>query len=242
MPDPRFEARVRRLVRGLDASVGGELTRLREDAGLSRRAVALAAGVDPAFYGRVEDGREHPSNETLVRLGLVLGGDVRVHLYPNSGPLIRDRHQARMLEALLDQVHPRWQAYTEVAVRRPSRGWVDAVLHEPRGQVAVATELQSDLRRLEQLIRWSAEKAASLPSWDGWAHLAEAPSIHRLLIVRRTRATRETAATFARQLRVAHPAHRDDALAAITGTAVWPGPAMIWCSVGSRATRFVGGR
>ena len=84
--------------------------------------------------------------------------------------------------------HPRWQAFTEVAVHRPSRGWIDAVLHEPRDRVAVATELQSELRRLEQLVRWSAAKAASLPSWDGWSRLGDEPRIDRLLVVRRTRA------------------------------------------------------
>ena len=47
------------------------------------------------------------------------------------------------------------------------------VLHEPREQVAIASELQGQLRRLEQLVRWHAMKAESLPSWDGWPHLGE---------------------------------------------------------------------
>lgn len=112
-----------------------------------------------------------------------------------------------MLEALLQALHPRWHATTEVAVRRPSRGWIDAVLHEPRERLAVASELQSELRRLEQLVRWSADKAASLPSWEGWASMGEDPRIERLLLVRRTRATRAVAAEFSQQVHLAYPAH-----------------------------------
>jgi hypothetical protein len=147
-----------------------------------------------------------------------------------------------MLEALLEHLHPRWHPFTEVAVRRPSRGWIDAVLHEPREAVAVASELQSELRRLEQLIRWSAEKAASLPSWDGWSSLGTEPRIERLLVVRRTRATRAVAASFAAQLRIAYPAHPDDALAALGGTSPWSGAAMVWAVVEARGARFVSGR
>ena len=101
----------------------------------------------------------------------------------------------------------------------------------------MATELQSELRRLEQLIRWHANKAASLPSWDGWPQ-ADDTRISRLLIVRRTRATRATATEFAQQLRVAYPGHPDDVLAALTGpSAARPGDGWLWSEVtGPRAT------
>ncbi|OGO57201.1 MAG: hypothetical protein A2V85_06070 [Chloroflexi bacterium RBG_16_72_14] len=64
----------------------------------------------------------------------------------------------------------------------------------------------------------------------------------QVLVVRRTRATRTIAAEFERQLRVAYPAHPDDALAALTGTAAWPGPAMIWAVLDGRDTRLVAER
>ena len=215
----------------LHRSLAEDLDRLRLDAGVSIRGLARASGVDVAFLHRILRGTEHPSLETYARLAVPLGADLTARYYPNTGPTIRDRHQARMLESLLGQLHPRWRPFTEVAVRRPSRGWIDAALHDPRESLLVATELQSELRRLEQIIRWSAEKAASLPSWDGWTHLGEEPQVSRLLIVRRTRATRATAAAFERQLRVAYPAHPDDALAALTGTAPWPGPALVWAMI-----------
>ena len=238
----RFEATVRRRVAELYRRIGEDVRQLREDAGLSRLALARAAGVSVAYVGRNEDVGERPSHETQVRLGLVLGADLTTRLYPNTGPLIRDRHQARMLEGLLGQLHPRWHPHTEVAVRRPSRGWIDVVLHEQREAVAVASELQSELRRLEQIIRWSAEKAASLPSWDDWGRLGPEPRIERLLVVRRTRATRETATSFANQLRAAYPAHPDDALAALTGVAPWPGAALVWSVLDALGARLVGGR
>jgi hypothetical protein len=147
-----------------------------------------------------------------------------------------------MMEALLDTVHPRWERHLEVGVRHPSRGWIDALLHDPREATAVATELQSELRRLEQLVRWQAARAAALPSWEGWGRLGPEPEISRLLVVRRTRATRQVAAEFARQLRVSYPAHPDDAVAALTGTVPWPGPALVWITVDARGARWALGR
>jgi len=211
------------------------------DAGLTVAALARAAGVDQGYLHRILAGTERPSHETYARLAVALGADLASRLYPDTGPLVRDRHQARILEAVLRAVHPRWRAYTEVAVRRPSRGWIDAVLHDRREGVVVAVEIQSELRRLEQVVRWSAEKAASLPSWDGWASLGEEPRTSSLLVVRRTRATRATAAAVAGQLRVAYPAHPDDALAALTGTTPWPGAALIWSVIDGRDVRLVAG-
>ena len=236
------DASISRAVRRSHARVVEDLTRLREDAGLSRTRIALEAGVDRRFLDRIEAGTARPSIETYQRLATALGADLSVRVYPNTGPAIRDRHQARLLELLLNAAHPRWQVFTEVQVRRPGRGWIDAVLHDPVARLIVASELQSELRRLEQLIRWQATKAESLPSWEGWAHLGEEPAISRLLVVRRTRATREVAREFGRQLRVAYPAHPDDALAALGSGAPWPGPAMVWAVLDGPRSRLAAGR
>jgi transcriptional regulator with XRE-family HTH domain len=205
---------------------------MREDAGLARAALARAAGVDTAFLSRIEGGRAKPSMETYARLAAPLGADLVARLYPSTGPTIRDRHQARILEGLLRQLHPRWRPYTEVAVRRPARGWIDAALHDQATGSVVAVEIQSALHRLEQLVRWSMDKAASLPSWDGYDRIGPVVSTSQLLVVRSTRTTREIARQFARQLEVAFPAHPEDAIAALTGTHAWPGPALIWVELG----------
>ena len=222
--------------------LAGQLVRFCDDAGVTQRALAAASGVPQAYISRILAGETRPSLETYARITAALGADLTVRIYPNTGPGIRDRHQARILEALLSILHPRWHPFTEVVVRRPSRGWIDAVLHDPRADLLVATELQSELRRLEQIVRWSAEKAASLPSWDGWTPLGGEPQVSRLLVVRRTRATRTIAAEFGRQLRVAYPAHPDDAIAALTGGAPWPGPALVWATIDGDLTRLVPGR
>ena len=120
-----------------------------------------------------------------------------------------------MLEALLGASHPRWQAYTEVAVHRPSRGWIDAVLHEPRDRVAVAP---SSSRSCDGSSSWSGgpqRRPQACRAGTAGRDSATSRAIERLLIVRRTRATRAWPPRRERQLRVAYPAHPDDALAAL---------------------------
>ena len=225
------------------ATLREDLDRLRLDAGWSIAALARAAHVDTAYVHRLFAATANPSLETYARLATALGADLSTRVYANTGPRIRDHTQAPMLELLVRTHHPRWDPFTEVGVTRPSRGSIDAVLHEPRERVALATELQGQLRRLEQLVRWQTMKAESLPSWEGWPHLGDPePRISRLLIVRRTKATRAVAAEFAAQLRVAYPAHPDDALEALTGTGPWPGPALIWVTLDARGARWAPGR
>jgi len=222
--------------------MGEDVRRLREDAAVTRRQLADEAGIDQGYLRRIEDGRARASLDTYAKLATALGADLSTRLYPNTGPSIRDRHQARILEALLRDVHPRWTTYPEVGVRQPSRGWIDVVLHAERERQLVATEIQSDLRRLEQLLRWFPEKVASLPSWEGWVHLGEVSEPSRLLIVRSTKATRAVGREFERQLAAAYPAHPADAIASVTGTAPWPGPALVWAEIEPTRVRFIARR
>ena len=124
-----------------------------------------------------------------------------------------------MAEAVIGALHPRWRVTPEVAVRRPVRGWIDLALEDPAQDLIVATELESDLRRIEQLIRWSAEKAVAIGAGS------------RLLVVRWTRANREAVSAARRLLREAYPADPRDALESLTGTAAWPGPALLWARI-----------
>lgn len=207
--------------------------------------LARAAHVDPSFLARIEGGRAQPSMATYARLAIALGADLSLRLYPTTGPTVRDRHQAQIAEALLATVHPRWRPFSEIAVLRPSRGWIDLGFHETREGVFIATEIQSELRRLEQLVRWSEAKAAALPSWDGWTHLGIAPAVSRLLVIRETRSTRAVASEFRHVLRTAYPADAEDALAALTGGGPWPGAAILWAirdRSGRRAFRIVSRR
>ena len=122
----------------------------------ARPTIARLAGVDPSVLSRVEAGSLRPTLETYARIAAALGADLAARVYPQTGPRIRDRHQVRMAEVVIASLHPRWQVTPEVAVRSPVRGWIDLALHDPGAQLVVAGELESELRRLEQLIRWSA--------------------------------------------------------------------------------------
>jgi transcriptional regulator with XRE-family HTH domain len=130
MAAPRTAAQVRRVLDRLHRVLGDDVRRLREDAAVNRAALAAAAGVDPTYLARIDDALVNPTLETYARLSVALGADLGAHLYPNTGPAIRDRHQARILEWLLGQLHPRWSSFAEVAIRQPARGLIDLVLHE----------------------------------------------------------------------------------------------------------------
>jgi len=242
MANDKLTAEARRQATRIHRSLGEEVARLRADAGLSAGQLGDAAGVDLAFLLRIEEGRARPSVDTLTKLTVALGADLSARIYPTTGPTIHDRHQARILEALIEFLHPRWNLYPEVAVRSPARGFIDAVLHAARERQIIATEIETDLRRLEQHMSWFQEKAASLPSWEGWPHLGEIETTSRLLIVRSTRATRAVARDFQRQLMTFYPAHPADAITALTGGAPWPGAAIVGAHIESGRVRFIGRR
>lgn len=208
--------------------LGEEIDRLRRDAGLTIADLSRTAGVDAGFLSRIVAGSGRPSLGTMGRISATLGADLSVRMYPNTGPAIRDRHQAAISEAILGIRHPRWAAFVEIAVRRPARGWIDLGLHDARAASMVTVEIESHLRRLEQHIRWLQAKADALPSWEGWAQLGAEPIVSRLLVVRDTRANRSIAADHRLLLRTAFPADPEAALAAVQGTGPWPGPALLW--------------
>ena len=236
---PRIIAQSRRSVDRLHRVLGDDARRLREDAGLRRSAVGEAAGVDPTYLARIEDGLANPTLDVYARIAAVLGADLGARLYPNTGPLITDRHQARILEWILAQCHARWTPYTEVSVRNPARGRIDLVLQNAAAACVAAAEIQSQIGRLEQLVRWSGEKVAALPSWNGYAHLGPVAMTSSLLIVRSSRTTRTIGRQFARQLEAAFPAHPQDAIAALTGTRPWPGSALVWVDLRADSVRFI---
>lgn len=215
-----------------------DIERLCADAGIRLETLAVAAGVPGSYLRRIMAGQARPSVETYAKLAVPLGADLATRLYPNTGPLIKDRHQGRIVEALLARLHPRWQAATEVAVRQPARGWIDLVLSETRGELVVAVEVESDIRRIEQMVRWAKVKADALRSSEGWSIDAET-QISQLLVVRHTRWTRQTAVEFAAQLTLAYPAHPQDAMSALTGTTAWPGSALVFARIDRDRVRFL---
>ena len=223
--------------RDLFRALGLELRRLREDAGRSQAAVARASGVAQSHLSAIEAGTAEPSLEVLLAIGEALGADLSVRLFPNTGPRIRDRLQIAMSEALIAALHPRWQVVPEVPVYRPVRGVIDLVLRDRSGADAIATEIHSQLRRVEQQVRWAAQKTdalAALPDLEG-------REVGRLLVVRNTAAMRDAVRAGAGTLAAACPARVEEALASLRGTVPWPGAALIWAAVERGHARLLEG-
>ena len=159
----RGHARARNLRRDVIASI----IHAADDAGISRRALCTTAGVGPNTLTALERDDREPTLEVLSRLAAALGGELSVRFHPGTGPSIRDHLQAAMTECLVQSVHERWRVELEVSVFAPTRGVIDVVLRDGAGTV-IACEAQSEVRRLEQVIRWARIKSEALgPSGPG---------------------------------------------------------------------------
>src|SRR5689334_9367837 len=135
--------------RDLMREIGSRIRELRMDAGISQAHLARGAGVTPAYVSAIEAGTEHPNTLVLIRLGAVLGADLSMKLFANTGPLIRDHLQLPMSEELLHVTEAAWRRHPEVAVYKPVRGVIDVVLDHREDPDTVAAEIQSQLRRVE---------------------------------------------------------------------------------------------
>ena len=205
---------------------------MREDVGRSQRTVASVAGIARSHLTDIEAGDAEPSILVLERIGVALGADLGVRYFANTGPRIRDHLQVAMSEALLGELHPRWRATPEVPVYRPVHGVVDLVLEERDGDVTVETELHSQLRRIEQQVRWQTQKADALASQPD----QHGRSVSRLLVLRNTHAIRVVVTAGTATLAAAYPARSRDAVDSLRSGVAWPGSAIAWMTIdGGRA-------
>ena len=192
-----------------------------------------------SHVARIESASARPSLEVLAAIGVALGAEMSLRYFPGSGPRLHDRFQASMIEAFLRELDPRWLVELEVPISQPSRGVIDVVLTDRKSAATVATEVQSELRRLEQQVRWSAEKADGLVQRLTHAGRDSAERrVSRLLILRSTVGMREIARRYKATLRVAYPARTEDVVRALTTpTAAWPEAGIVWMHVeGDKAT------
>jgi transcriptional regulator with XRE-family HTH domain len=242
MRHPRSSARtvVGRRTHAAIATAMTDMERLRLDAGISRRRLAHAAEMDPGYLTQMIAGQRQPSIAVLVALSRVLGADLSIRFYPTTGPNIHDRSQAPIVEELLRIAHASWRRSVEVAVFRPARGFIDVVFDRLVPNDLVATEVQTRLDRVEQVVRWSQDKARSLPSSEIRPPGAEEPNIHRLLVLRSTTATREIARRFEATLQAAFPARTVDVYAALTEEGrPWPGDGILWADLWAGVARVL---
>ena len=208
------------------------------EAGASLGGLSAVVGIHKSHLARIENGEAQPSLEVLSAIGVALGADLSVRYYPGSGPRIHDRFQAPMVETLLSALDPRWGAELEVPILRPSRGVIDIVLTERSGRTVIATEVQTEMRRLEQQLRWSAEKADGLAARLVDEQRSRPGAVSRLLVLRSTVALREIARRYSTTLATAYPARSHECVLALTSpNAPWPGAGIVWMRVhGSQTT------
>jgi transcriptional regulator with XRE-family HTH domain len=203
------------------------LTGLRLDAGISQRAVAQAAGISPAYLSAIEAGLRTPSVDVLSRLASALGADLSLRIYPGTGPVLRDHLQVAIAEALLTLADRSWRPRLEVRIPQPARGYADLVLHDPVRRQAVVAEVNSQLRRLEQQLRWGQAKAEAIVS-----NLPPETQMCRLLVLCSTGTNRRLVALDPHVFSAAFPVRAADAFDALAHpTARWPGDVLLWATV-----------
>lgn len=210
----------------LRANVGAQILELRLAAGITQRALAFACGIHPAHLSRIERGLARPSVDALVAIGASLGADLGVRYFPGSGPRIKDRIQAPMVEALIRILHPRWIRLPELAVPK-ARGFVDLALGLRDADAGIECEAHSEMRVVDELLRRQVEKTLALAELG-----LVGAEVSRLLLVRSTKRNRDIARVFEATLIAAFPGRVADAVAALRGgIASWPGPTMLWATV-----------
>ena len=242
MADTALRRLARTRSRDLRRSVGAQLKDLREERELSQLEVAAAAGIDRSWLAKAEAGEANLTLDALAAAATVLGTEASIRLYPATGPRLRDHLQVRLIETLLERLHPRWQSRLEVPVYRPVRGVIDLVLVDAEAGEIVGGEAHSEIRRVERQLRWAAEKVDALPSASGWPWMPGEPRVSRLLLLRSTRATREVVSSAPALFRAAYPGRSADALAALTGAAApFPDAAIVWVDLRGTASRLLDG-
>jgi transcriptional regulator with XRE-family HTH domain len=173
-----------RQARRQSTRLGDELHELRRRAGLTQAAIGRALGVDRTLISRLERG--DPRVGIRIRFGVaaVLGADLRMTAYANSGPLIRDAAQARIVEWILAVIDRRWRRTVEAAIPGLDRRSIDLRLDGPSR--TVVCEVETRVGSLEEIIRELHAKRDALRSSLGAGPRADLP-IHAVLVLPRTR-------------------------------------------------------
>jgi len=233
-PSSRIRLEGARRMRDVLHGLGVEIRRQREDQGVSQAAVARAAGLSPAHVCAMEAATSQASLAALSNVAAALGARLDVRMVPQSGSPLRDHLQAAMIDALLRGLNPAWGRHLEVPVDRPVRGVIDLVLVRPDRRLVVAVEAHSEIRRLEQQLRWANEKARALLNSELVYSIfgSEArPIVDCLLYLRSTRSTRELVREFEATEATGYPASSNDICSSLTMDAPWPGAGLLWARV-----------
>jgi len=139
-------------------TTGADLRNARIAGGLTLDEVGRVAGLSGSQVGRIERARhEAVSAMQLVRIGAVVGLDVRIRAYPGPDPM-RDAAQVALLSRFRERLHRDLTFRIEVPLRIDDdlRAWDGVVggLHGADGTIPAEAEtrihdVQSQFRRIE---------------------------------------------------------------------------------------------
>jgi transcriptional regulator with XRE-family HTH domain len=210
-----------RALRRTSARFGDEFRQVRLGAGVSQAAVARAIGVGRSVICRMEQGDPAVSPRIRARAAVVVGADFRFAVYGRSGPLIHDAAHARIVEALLGLLHPRWKVRLESPVPGPGRRSTDVRLDT--GSTVILIEVETHVRALEGIVRELAEKRAAV------AALETDRVVRALLVLPWTRHHRALVGTHPAIVGAVFPTGHDRLLSALKDPDVaWPGDGILW--------------
>lgn len=160
----RAASRGSRIAREDLVRLGTEFRNARVGAGLSLVAVGRAVGLSKSHLARIERAQVlNIGMQHLVRIGAVLGLDVRIRAYPGGDPL-RDAGHVRLGGRFRGRLHPGIRVRSErllpdVADARAWDQWLDGWPAGPeRDGIAVeletrVTDHQALMRRLNRKVR-----------------------------------------------------------------------------------------
>ena len=92
-----------------------EFRAARAQHGLTRPQVSRRAGVSTDTVRRIEGGDPHAQLDTLCAVGVAVGLDLVLRVYPSRPPSLRDSGQLEIAQLIRSMAHPSWESLLEMA-------------------------------------------------------------------------------------------------------------------------------
>ena len=235
--DPNLRRIVRReadyLLRVETRTQGEVFREQRLRLGITQADVARVVGTSRSVVSAVEHGAPGVRLQTRFRVAETLGFRLRLPAYPDSTPRLYDRNHSLIIEHLLSIRHPRWLAAIEAPIPGPGHRSTDVRLEW--GADIVLAEIETRLRRWEQIVREMHDKACAVAEVVGPDR-----RVHCLLVLPPSRQNRELIRGLGGSVAAAFPADEHAVRRALTGEAgSWPGHGLLWLGPPRGARRTV---
>lgn len=188
----RAASRGSRIAREDLARIGAEFRNARVGAGLSLVAVGRAVGLSKSHLARIERAQVlNIGMQHLVRIGAVLGLDVRIRAYPGGDPL-RDAGHVRLGGRFRGRLHPGIRVRSErllpnIADARAWDQWLDG-WPAGRNHDGLAAELETRITDYQALMRRLNRKVRDGGVSSVLLIMADTPSNRRAIAAAGTQA------------------------------------------------------